>query len=160
MLKLLSAFGGDLGTSNKEGNTALHFAAQNGYANICKFLGQRGEWVSSPFQTRTVHRTEFPFFSGSMLANGDLSYPPTCKWGEGILFVRNAPYRWKKSSVFSVRRNFIQRPKKIFTAHSADIFSTTSTFVSRMCCDVEEPGGKDSSVIGESEQPQTGCEDV
>ena len=44
ILKLLSAYGGNLGTVNKNGETPMHLAAQNGYAPICKFLGQRGEF--------------------------------------------------------------------------------------------------------------------
>ncbi|KAM9065897.1 ankyrin repeat and EF-hand domain-containing protein 1 isoform 3-T3 [Sarcophilus harrisii] len=42
ILKLISAYNGDLGIIAMNGNTPLHYAAMGGYADCCKFITQRG----------------------------------------------------------------------------------------------------------------------
>ena len=48
ILKVLSAYGADLGKASTDGNTPMHLAASRGYGPICKYLGQRGNWT--PFR--------------------------------------------------------------------------------------------------------------
>ena len=45
MIRVLAAYGADLGKVNTQGNTSLHIAAMKGYGQICKFLAQRGETI-------------------------------------------------------------------------------------------------------------------
>ncbi|XP_035178220.1 ankyrin repeat and EF-hand domain-containing protein 1 isoform X3 [Oxyura jamaicensis] len=42
ILRIISAYNGDLGLIAMNGNTPLHYAAEAGSANCCKFIGQRG----------------------------------------------------------------------------------------------------------------------
>ncbi|XP_069706283.1 ankyrin repeat and EF-hand domain-containing protein 1 [Phaenicophaeus curvirostris] len=42
ILRIISAYDGDLGLIAMNGNTPLHYAAEGGFANCCKFIGQRG----------------------------------------------------------------------------------------------------------------------
>ncbi|XP_007670293.2 ankyrin repeat and EF-hand domain-containing protein 1 isoform X3 [Ornithorhynchus anatinus] len=42
ILKIISAYDGDLGLIAMNGNTPLHYAAMGGFADCCKFIGQRG----------------------------------------------------------------------------------------------------------------------
>ena len=43
VIRVLAAYGADLGKVTTDGNTPLHYAAQQGFGPICKFLSQRGE---------------------------------------------------------------------------------------------------------------------
>lgn len=43
VIRVLAAYGADLGKVNTQGNTSMHIAAMKGYGQICKFLAQRGE---------------------------------------------------------------------------------------------------------------------
>jgi len=43
VIRVLAAYGADLGKVASDGNTPLHHAAQQGFGPICKFLAQRGE---------------------------------------------------------------------------------------------------------------------
>ncbi|XP_020620565.1 ankyrin repeat and EF-hand domain-containing protein 1-like isoform X1 [Orbicella faveolata] len=42
VIRVLAAYGADLGKVALDGNTPLHYAAQQGFGPICKFLSQRG----------------------------------------------------------------------------------------------------------------------
>ena len=42
ILRVLSAYGGEMGTVANDGDTPIHLAATQGYGPICKFLAQRG----------------------------------------------------------------------------------------------------------------------
>ncbi|KFZ55417.1 Ankyrin repeat and EF-hand domain-containing protein 1, partial [Antrostomus carolinensis] len=42
ILRIISAYNGDLGLIAMNGNTPLHYAAEGGFTNCCKFIGQRG----------------------------------------------------------------------------------------------------------------------
>lgn len=42
VIRVLAAYGSDLGKVSLDGNTPLHHAATQGYGPICKFLAQRG----------------------------------------------------------------------------------------------------------------------
>ena len=44
VIRVLAAYGADLGKVALDGNTPLHYAAQQGFGPICKFLSQRGEY--------------------------------------------------------------------------------------------------------------------
>ncbi len=44
VIRVLAAYGADLGKVNTNGNTSLHIAAMKGYGQICKFLAQRGDY--------------------------------------------------------------------------------------------------------------------
>ena len=43
VIRVLAAYGADLGKVASDGNTPLHYAARQGFGPICKFLSQRGE---------------------------------------------------------------------------------------------------------------------
>lgn len=45
VIRVLAAYGADLGKVATDGNTPLHYAAQQGFGPICKFLSQRGEYL-------------------------------------------------------------------------------------------------------------------
>jgi len=45
VIRVLAAYGADLGKVALDGNTPLHYAAQQGFGPICKFLAQRGQLV-------------------------------------------------------------------------------------------------------------------
>lgn len=45
VIRVLAAYGADLGKVALDGNTSLHYAAQQGFGPICKFLAQRGQLV-------------------------------------------------------------------------------------------------------------------
>ena len=45
MIRVLAAYGADLGKVALDGNTPLHYAAQRGFGPICKFLSQRGQYL-------------------------------------------------------------------------------------------------------------------
>ena len=49
MIRVLAAYGADLGKVATDGNTPLHYAAQQGFGPICKFLSQRGEHLVHVF---------------------------------------------------------------------------------------------------------------
>uniref|UniRef100_A0A8C5MMK4 Ankyrin repeat and EF-hand domain containing 1a n=1 Tax=Leptobrachium leishanense TaxID=445787 RepID=A0A8C5MMK4_9ANUR len=64
VLKVLSAYSADMGVFDLEGNTALHHAALGGFADCCKFLGQRGcnpTWKNLKNQTAKVVAKKFGF---------------------------------------------------------------------------------------------------
>ena len=42
ILRVLSAYGGEMGAVANDGDTPIHLAATQGYGPICKFLAQRG----------------------------------------------------------------------------------------------------------------------
>ena len=44
VIRVLAAYGADLGKVASDGNTPLHYAAQQGFGPICKFLSQRGKY--------------------------------------------------------------------------------------------------------------------
>ena len=44
VIRVLAAYGADLGKVASNGNTPLHYAAQQGFGLICKFLSQRGQY--------------------------------------------------------------------------------------------------------------------
>lgn len=44
VIRVLAAYGADLGKVSLDGNTPMHHAAAQGFGQICKFLAQRGEW--------------------------------------------------------------------------------------------------------------------
>ncbi|XP_057279437.1 ankyrin repeat and EF-hand domain-containing protein 1 isoform X4 [Pezoporus wallicus] len=49
ILRIISAYNGDVGLIAMNGNTPLHYAAEGGFANCCKFIGQRGcdpTWIN------------------------------------------------------------------------------------------------------------------
>ena len=46
VIRVLAAYGADLGKVALDGNTPLHYAAQQGFGPICKFLAQRGKFFS------------------------------------------------------------------------------------------------------------------
>jgi len=50
-LRIISAYNGDLGLIAMNGNTPLHYAAEGGFTNCCKFIGQRGKLKISYFAT-------------------------------------------------------------------------------------------------------------
>ena len=43
ILRVLSAYGGEMGVISSSGDTPLHLAAMQGHGPICKFLAQRGK---------------------------------------------------------------------------------------------------------------------
>lgn len=45
VIRILSAYGADVGTLNIVFDSPMHCAAMKGYAAICKFLGQRGKLI-------------------------------------------------------------------------------------------------------------------
>lgn len=45
VIRVLAAYGADLGKVALDGNTPLHYAAQQGFGPICKFLSQRGQYL-------------------------------------------------------------------------------------------------------------------
>ena len=47
VIRVLAAYGADLGKVALDGNTPLHYAAQQGFGPICKFLSQRGQYLVS-----------------------------------------------------------------------------------------------------------------
>lgn len=51
MLRIISAYNGDLGLIAMSGNTPLHYAAEGGFAMCCKFIGQRGTLKTLYFAT-------------------------------------------------------------------------------------------------------------
>ena len=51
VIRVLAAYGADLGKVALDGNTPLHYAAQQGFGPICKFLSQRGNYLNIYFCT-------------------------------------------------------------------------------------------------------------
>ena len=49
VIRVLAAYGADLGKVALDGNTPLHYAAQQGFGPICKFLSQRGNYLNTYF---------------------------------------------------------------------------------------------------------------
>ena len=45
VIRVLAAYGANLGKVALDGNTPLHYAAQQGFGPICKFLSQRGQYL-------------------------------------------------------------------------------------------------------------------
>ena len=54
-LRLLSAYGGDMGVVSSNSDTPLHLAAMQGHGPICKFLAQRGITADKRFRFNYVH---------------------------------------------------------------------------------------------------------
>ena len=45
VIRVLAAYGADLGKVASDGNTSLHYAAEKGFGPVCKFLAQRGDFA-------------------------------------------------------------------------------------------------------------------
>lgn len=79
VIRVLAAYGADLGTINTQGNTSLHIAARKGFANICKFVAQRGtillcypcRIISSDFDYRhhNINQSDVCFLANQIRLN-------------------------------------------------------------------------------------------
>ena len=49
VIRVLAAYGADLGKVSLDGNTPMHLAAAQGFGALCKFLAQRGENLAITF---------------------------------------------------------------------------------------------------------------
>jgi ankyrin repeat protein len=78
VIRVLAAYGADLGKVNTNGNTSLHIAAMKGYGQICKFLAQRGDYYPIISLHNSYYTILEPVVQNSMFINLEIFLQESC----------------------------------------------------------------------------------